>query len=86
MIQARDDTVREEARNQGDSGSGDLSHRTNRALPSAVGRLGEAEEVRGCLGYAEFEMSFRHPSGAAQEAGSYEPGVQESKAWGWRDK
>lgn len=55
-------------------------------MPSAVERLGEAEQVRGRLGYAEFEMSFRHPSGAAKEAGSYEPGVQESEAWGWRNK
>ena len=55
-------------------------------MPSTVGRLGEAEQVRGCLGYAEFEMSLRHPSGAAQEAGDYEPGVQESEAQGWRDK
>lgn len=30
-------------------------------------------------------MSFRHPSGAAKEAGSYEPGVQESEALGLRN-
>lgn len=65
---------------RGDSRVWGLSHWKNRAVPSGVGRLGEAGQVRDCLGHAEFEMSLRHPRGAAQEAGGHEPGVQESTA------